>query len=318
MSVDTSQLDPDIAKLLEGFSGAGAPVFSLETIGEARAMLDAFPAEFGGKPPEVESVRDLSFPGSEGGLSLPARLYTPASWGPEKGLVIFFHGGGFVMGGLESHDGVCRMLADFGGMAVCAIDYRLAPEHPFPAAVKDCVAAYEWVRSDQGLGIAANKIAITGDSAGGNLTAATILYIKNNGLPMPALQVLLYPSLVMRKVTHSMNKFSEGFFLTLNDMLFFEQAYLGDRSIEPLYMACPLLADDFSGLPETIIHTAGFDPLSDHGSAYAEKLTRAGVEVELKQHAGMIHGFFNFTGVSEYALGVVKTTANSIAKKLLT
>ncbi len=213
MGVDQSQLDPDIAQLLQGFAGAGAPVFTLETIGEARAMLDAFPAEFGGTPPEVESVRELSFSNPNAGAELPlkARLYTPATWSVEKGLVLFFHGGGFVMGGLESHDGVCRMLADFGGMAVCAIDYRLAPEHPFPAAVEDCVAAYEWIRSEQGLGVAPNKIAIAGDSAGGNLTAATVLYIKNNNLPMPALQVLLYPSLVMRKVTQSMNKFSEGF-----------------------------------------------------------------------------------------------------------
>jgi len=113
-----------------------------------------------------------------------------------------------------------------------------------------------------------------------------------------------------------MNKFSEGFFLTLDDMLFFEQAYLGSGPIQPLYMACPLLADDFSGLPETIIHTAGFDPLCDHGSTYAGKLTNAGVGVELEQHAGMIHGFFNFTGVSEYALGVVKSTAIHIAQKL--
>lgn len=319
MGVDKSQLDLDIAQLLEGFSGAGAPSFSLETMGEARAMLNAFPADFGGTPPEVESVREWIFPNPNSGAELPlkARLYTPALWSAEKGLVLYFHGGGFVMGGLESHDGVCRMLADFGGMAVCAVDYRLAPEHPFPAAVEDCVTAYEWVRSEQGLGIAPEKLAIAGDSAGGNLTAAMVLYARNNNLPMPALQVLIYPLLLMREVTESMNTLREGFFLTLDDLLFFERTYLGDGEIRPSYMASPLLAEDFSGLPETIIHTAGFDPLSDHGSLYAEKLRRAGVEVELEEHVGMIHGFFNFTGVSAYAQSVVSSTAKNIASKLL-
>lgn len=307
--------DRDMEEILNVLAVEKSLVLSLENLPAMREMLDRFPSLFDAPNSGIQQVRDETFQGS-GGL-LKARLYEPLGWTDRAGILLFFHGGGHVMGSLESHDGLCRMMANAGGMAVCAVDYRLAPEHKFPNGLEDCIAAYQWLLDDaDGLGIPSEKVAIGGDSAGGNLSAAAALVIRDRGLPAPALQVLIYPALSYLEETPSMVEFGEGYFLTLEDIHFFQDAYLGNVSHKSDQRASPLQAEDFSRLPAAMIHTAACDPLRDHGALYAKRLSAAGVEVSYTEHPGMLHGFFNFTGRSTYAEQAVIKSAETVGRYL--
>jgi acetyl esterase len=240
----------------------------------------------------VGEVRDLTVAG------LPARLYTPSlSRGP---LLVFFHGGGFMYGDLESHDAACRFLAERSGVRVLAVDYRLAPEQPFPAAYDDAVSAYRWVveHADE-LGVDPERLAVGGDSAGGNLAIGVAVEAARTGLPL-AFQLLVYPVTDAVRDTASARLFAEGFYLTKAFMDLAETSYVvgvdpRDPRVSPAYADLP------AGLAPAYVATAGFDPLRDEGEAFARKLAEAGVEAELRRYEDLIHGFFDIVGPSRSA-----------------
>jgi acetyl esterase len=246
----------------------------------------------GGSQP-VGAVRDL--PAGE----RPARLYVPSgdrgrSPGP---MLVFFHGGGWVYGDLDTHDAPCRFLAERAGVRVLSIDYRLAPEDPFPAAYDDCLAAYRWVVDHAAvLGADPTRLAVGGDSAGGCLAATTALAAAEDGLPVAA-QMLVYPGTDMRGGTESRAMFGEGFYLTTGFIDLARSLYVPDPSTHDDPRVSPLVAKVPDGLAPAYVVTAGFDPLRDEGEAYARKLAEAGVEVELRRFPDQIHGFFNLVGV---------------------
>jgi acetyl esterase len=281
-------LDPQAKQLLDQMAAMGTPPFESLAVPEARQLMDSMKALMG-EPEAIAHCEDLRLPGPAG--TIPARLYRPAASGPLP-LLVYFHGGGWVLGGLESHDGVCRSLANQAGCAVLAIDYRLAPEHRYPAAVDDCCAALVWAAAHAAeLGADPNRIAIGGDSAGGNLTAVVALRARDQGGPRLRLQLLIYPVTDHSFDTASYAENANGYLLTKGAMVWFWNHYLGDDAgTDP--SASPLRAQDLSGLPPALVITAEYDPLRDEGEAYARRLREAGVPTTLTRYDGMIHGFF--------------------------
>jgi acetyl esterase len=248
----------------------------------------------GGTQP-VGAVRDLRVG------DRPGRLYVPTGSPGTGPLLVFFHGGGWIYGDLDSHDPVCRFLAERAGVRVLAVDYRLAPEHRFPAAYDDCVAAYRWVVSHaDSLGADPDRLAVGGDSAGGTLAATTAIEAARTGLPL-AFQLLVYPATDMRGGADSRRAFAEGFYLTKQFIDLGQSHYLPrpEDLVDP--HASPLLADLPAGLAPAYVATAGFDPLRDEGEAYARKLADAGVRTELQRFPDQIHSFFNVVGVGRTA-----------------
>ncbi len=249
---------------------------------------------------EVGSVRELEIDGADGPLR--ARHYLPPQSGTSATppLLVFFHGGGFVIGDLDTHDEPCRMLCRHAAVQVLSVDYRLAPEHPFPAGVRDALAAFRWaVAHAPELGADADRVAVGGDSAGGNLSAVTAQLAARDGGPTPVLQLLMYPAVDLTDArTPSGQLFAEGFYLTENDRQWFTRHYLsggdGDAT-DP--RASPKLADDLGGLAPAIVTTAGFDPLRDEGEAYAAALREAGGRVVVDRMPELIHGFINMTTI---------------------
>lgn len=263
----------------------------------ARARRDA--RVFSGPPAPVGSVRDLKLSTTP---PLPARLYSPAN--PETGaaLIVYFHGGGFVIGDLDTHDVPCRVLCRESQAHVLSVDYRLAPEHPFPAAVEDAVSAYDWARENAAaLGVDAARIAVAGDSAGGNLATVVTQLARTAGKPLPKLQLLFYPTVDRTLDRASLELFAEGYFLTRSDVEWYTQQYVPRRSdlLDP--RVSPLLAPDLRQQSPAIIVTAGFDPLRDEGDAYAEALRAAGNQVRLFHLTDLVHGFINMGALSTYA-----------------
>jgi acetyl esterase len=264
------------------------------------------------RPIPMARVEKLKLPGPGGDLA--ARLYVPF-WPAEDPppLLVYYHGGGWVIGDLETHDNPCRFLAANAGAAVLAIDYRLAPEHPFPAAAEDAVAAYSWALANAGdLGADPRRIAVGGDSAGANLAAVASLQAREEGVPVPAMQLLIYPVTETAEELPSRRMFDEGFLLTRRDMDFFEGRYLppgADRSDPRVSI---LKAPDLSGLPPAYVATAGFDPLRDEGEAYALRLREAGVRVALRRHPGLVHTFANLTAVSRSARQAMLEAAGAL------
>jgi acetyl esterase len=241
----------------------------------------------------IGAIRDLMVEGADG--ELPARLYIPSSrLGPDPApTLLFLHGGGWVYGDLESHDGACRHLAEQSGVQVLAVDYRLAPESPFPAAVDDAEEAFRWLAKNADVVNAdPERLAVGGDSAGGNLAATVALTAAREGLPLQ-FQLLVYPGTDFTCRTVSRNLFNEGFFLTEKFIDQCRDWYLGDPANEQDPRASVLLADIPAETAPALVVTAGFDPLRDEGEAYASRLADAGVAVEMVRFEGMIHGFLN-------------------------
>ncbi|MEV5720080.1 alpha/beta hydrolase [Amycolatopsis mediterranei] len=266
------------------------------SVEQSRALLDAGRHLVSGKPIEPVSVREIAVPTPDG--DLPATLYTPVGLPEGSPLLVFFHGGGWVIGTRSSHDNAVRFLAKHAGVRVLSIEYRLAPEFPFPAATEDALAAFEYAVAKAGdLGADPARIAVGGDSAGGNLAAVTAQQAVRRGGTVPAFQLLIYPATDFAQRYRSQDLFAENLFLTDVHMKWFEGHYVPEGADLTDPRLSPLHADDLSGLPPALIVTAGFDPLRDEGEAYAEKLREAGVEVALRRHEDLIHGFINFTGV---------------------
>jgi len=243
-------------------------------------------------------VTGRRIPGPEGAPDIPVRIYRRFGVGigrPDHlpAAITYFHGGGWVVGSLDSHDASCRLLAAVSGCVVVAVDYRLAPEHPFPAAVEDALAAYAWVQAGHAeLGTAPGRVGVMGDSAGGNLAAVVALATREGDVPAPLAQGLVYPAVDAHLDTPSLREMGEGFFLTREGMETFRGHYVPDPADWEDWRVSPLLAGDKRGVAPALVVTAGFDPLRDDGASYAEALGSAGVPVEYRCYDDVIHGFF--------------------------
>ena len=292
VTVDGNTLDTTLQLMLAGQRATGIDgLVPSDDVHVARAHLRILAASVKQDIP-VAAVTNLSIPGPAG--PIPARHYQPAhADGP---LLVFFHGGGWVIGDLETHDDLCRLICRDGRIHVLSVDYRLAPEHKAPAAAVDAIAAYQWaLEHAESMGVDADLIAVGGDSAGGNLAAVVSQQARNNGARLPALQLLIYPRTNFVGETRSITLFAEGYFLTKHDIDWFTDRYLGGASIEPTDpQVSPLLADDLTGLPPALVLTGGFDPLRDEGNQYAEAMRAAGVTVDLRAFGSLVHGFANF------------------------
>lgn len=264
-----------------------APPFHQLSIEEVRSTTsEVFSVD---DPLPIGGVSDRTIPGPDG--DIPIRIYLPESEEPFP-VTMFFHGGGFVSGGLDSHDQLCRELASTVGTAVVAVDYRLAPEHPFPAAVEDAYAATEWVAENAGtFGGDTDHLAVAGDSAGGTLAAAVAHMARDRNGPKLAYQLLLYPSVSPDPDWDSIEENGEGYFITSEDLEWFDELYFEDDDDRRDAYGSPLLADDFEGLPPATVVTGGFDPLRDEGVAYVEQLEEAGVNVTHRHYDDAIHAF---------------------------
>jgi acetyl esterase len=269
---------------------------------------------FRGNDAPIGKVDERTIPGPA--HPIPVRVYTPlgAKDGVLAGLV-FFHGGGFVIGDLDTHDDLCRCLANESGCRVVSIDYRLAPEHPFPAAVEDCFAATRYVAAHAGeFGIDRKRLAVGGDSAGGNLAAVVSQLAKGEGGPPLAFQLLIYPvtQLGAPVDTPSMRENAKGYFLEKEGMDWFTKLYCPETRHRSDPRLSPLLCGDLAGLPPAYVITAGFDPLRDEGKAYADKLDAAGVPVTYVNYPGMVHGFFSMRGLIPKAREAVAAAAAAV------
>lgn len=241
------------------------------------------------------SVRDSRIPGPAGDVRV--RIYTPPSHGEPLPILVYLHGGGFVVGSLDSHDGVCRAIASRAGIVVVSVDYRLAPEHPFPCGLEDAVAVTRWVIEHAASFMGdPRRVAVGGDSAGGNLATGVAITCKDDPTP-PAFQLLIYPATDASNSMPSHREFGDGFFLTRESIAWFVKSYLQNPKDGEHPRASPLFANDLEGACPALLITAGFDPLRDEGRAYAKRLREAGVEVELREYEGAIHGFVSMAGL---------------------
>lgn len=307
-------LDPGLRMVLDQLALLPKPTPEQDTPAAGRMMYTAMRDQMSGPQPELGVVRDITVDGAAG--KLKARVYDTVDT-PNRPLMVFFHGGGFVIGDLESHDTLCRMLALDGGFRVIAVDYRLAPEAKFPAAPLDCIAATQSIVANAAkLGVDASKIVVCGDSAGGNLAAVVARHAAQNGGPKVALQVLIYPVTdAMRRTRGSRTEFADGYFLTKERMDWFDMHYTGAQSLHDDRLA-PLLFDVPKGLSPAYIITAGFDPLRDEGREYADKLKAAGIATTYVNYPDQIHGFFNMPAVSQASRGAITAAAQAAAAAL--
>jgi acetyl esterase len=286
-------LDPDAAAVYKAFQDAGRPAYETLTAPEARDYYMQARLVSNPEPPELKSAEPLAIPAPHG--AIPARIYTPKTLRTKDGLapcLVFFHGGGWVIGNLETHDVVCRKLAHEGELIVISVDYRLAPEHKFPAAVDDAIAATSWIAANaKQLGIDASRLIVGGDSAGGNLAAVVALHARDNGGPKIAAQMLVYPGTEMERTHPSHREPETSILLTHSVIGWFVNHYIGDADITD-WRASPARAKTLAGLPPAYVLTAGADPLRDEGDEYAVRLKDAGVAVAYKHFPGQFHGFF--------------------------
>ncbi|MDQ0588042.1 alpha/beta hydrolase [Variovorax paradoxus] len=295
-------LHPQARALLDFIEARGIPPTHTLSPAEARAFYRERRAATQPEAPPVAEVRDLKADGPHG--TIPVRLYRPLGSTARAALpvLVYFHGGGWVIGDLDTHDVLCRSLANGAGCAVVSIDYRMGPEHRFPAAVDDVLAATRWVRREAAaLGLDASRLAVGGDSAGGNLAAVAAIAARDAGdLPI-AFQLLIYPATDMRRGHPSHQANGQGYLLTRDTMAYFHDHYIDDARHDLDWRASPLLHADLSGLPPALVLTAGYDPLRDEGMAYAEALTAAGNRAAYVCFERQIHGFITMGKVLDEA-----------------
>ena len=289
-------VDPQL-RLLDLLATSGAPSITSLQPEAARALMAAMRGN--AREVEVHTIADHTAPGPAG--DVPVRVYSPAGEGPFP-LLVWIHGGGWVLGSVEESDPVARGLSVAADCVVASIEYRLAPEHPFPAGLEDCWAALRWcVDHADDLRVDPDRLAIGGDSAGGNLAAACTVLARDAGGPPLRFQLLVYPVVDFDATTRSMVDNAEGYLLTREVMQWFYDHYTNpDQRNDP--RAAPLRADDLSGLPPALVITAEYDPLRDEGEAYGRRLAEAGVPVTVTRYDGMIHAFFSMTAFADRAL----------------
>jgi acetyl esterase len=297
VTIDGETLAPELQLMLALLERRRVPPLETLSPAEARNMRRRLAAVYAGKPATVGAVTDLEIDAS---APLRARHYTPCESGGPHPLLVYFHGGGFTYGDLDTHDNLCRMFCRHAGAHVLAVDYRLAPEHRFPAAVEDARAALRWAHANaRALGADEHRIGVGGDSAGGNLAAVVAQLAARDDGPAPVLQLLIYPPTDSTTRRRSRQLFGNGFMLTNAQMDWFEANYVGAvgaHGDDP--RVSPLLADDLSGLAPALVVTAAFDPLRDEGEEYAEALQTAGTPATLRRFPGLTHAFLSAAGVS--------------------
>ncbi len=306
-------VDPQVKVLLDALDATGGARFVEMSAVDAREWFNSFRRPF---EVPIGAVEDRVIPGPD--CDIPVRLYTPpdATTSPLPALV-FYHGGGWVVGDLDSHDALCRSLSSHSGCKVIATHYRLGPESLWPAAPDDCFATLEWaVANAASLGIDPNRIAVGGDSAGGNLSAAVTLRARAAHGSQIAFQLLIYPAVDATMSLPSIQENASGYFLEKAGMDWFYAHYIPPTADPKTPDISPLFADDFSHLPPAYVVTAGYDPLCDEGRDYAAKLKAAGVQVDYINYPSMIHGFFGFQAAVEVARDAVRDAAQALAKAL--
>ena len=290
------ELDPQAQAIVDRANSSDAPSIMESTPEQARKMMDAVLNLYGWQGPEMASVKDIQVPGPAGDIT--CRVFTPNGVAEAAPVLVYFHGSGWVIGGLDSHENEARHYADGASCIVVVPDYRLAPENKFPAAAEDCYAVLIWVAGNAAhLGGNPDNIAIAGDSAGGNLTAAVSQMALRRDGPSLVYQILVYPVCDTHHHWDSYKRNSEGYYLTTAAMAWFREQYLGTEADREDYRASPVIGDQLTGLPPALVMTAGFDPLCDEAEAYANRMREAGVEVEYICYENQIHGFVSFAGV---------------------
>jgi acetyl esterase len=299
-------LDPQLQVMRDQRERNNVPPLYAMSLADARAADLASIRDSGGEPEPVYEVTDLTIAGPGG--DLPLRLYRPASQRPLPALLYFF-GGGWVLGTIDTADGVARSLANSSGALVIVVGYRLAPEHRFPAAIDDCYAALRWVAGHAGeIGADPARIAVGGDSAGGNLAAGVTLLARADG-PALAGQLLVYPNTDQLADDESMRAADDPFLFNRHSVAWYRQYYLADSGDAANPLASPLRAESLAGLPPALVITAEYDPLRDQGEAYARRLADAGVRVELRRYLGMAHGFFTMAGTVDASRAAIAKAA---------
>ena len=304
-------LDPQAKALMDQMAAANGPALHTLSPSEARRVTAAMFQVPPDKLEKVHKIENRTIPGPAG--SIPVRIYTPPGPGPFP-LLVYLHGGGWVIGDLESHDAPCRLLTNKAGCVTVSVDYRLAPEHKFPAGVEDCFAAVKWVAEHaKELNADANRLAVGGDSAGGNLSAVVAQLARDAGGPKIAFQLLIYPATEAELDTNSHKTFT-NYFLTKEDIIWFWGHYLRGPADRKDPRIAPALAKSFRGLPPALIITAEFDPLRDEGEAYGEKLRAAGVPVTVTRYEGMIHGFLSMYAMLDKGGVAIEESAAALRK----
>jgi len=306
---------PQVVAVLERAARSGLPLYYEVSPFVARRIYRDTRGALSPAAPAVAEARLVLAPGPDG--PIPMRAFRPQGTKADEVLpaLVYFHGGGWVIGDLDTHDVVCRQFANGARCAVFSVDYRLAPEYRFPAAVEDCVAATQWVAAQaKALAIDPKRIAVGGDSAGGNLATVIALSAREAGGPKLCFQMLIYPATDQHLGFPSVERNGEGYLLTKGAMNYFRGHYIPKVSDWPDWRASPLLAKSLADLPAAYVMTAGFDPLLDEGHAYAERLAKEGVAVEYKEYPDMVHGFLLFGGALDTANAAVDACCAALRK----
>jgi len=309
-------LDPQAANVIDLIVKSGRPPYHQLTPKDARQMFRETRPASTPPAPQIGAVRDVL---TEGAQAIPLRVYRPPGVSDSRRLpaLVYFHGGGWVIGDLETHDVLCRQLTAEAGVSVIAVDYRLAPEHKFPAAADDAWAATRWIAAHAAeLGVDADRLAVGGDSAGGNLAAVVALLAREAGGPRIALQILLYPVTDLVSESQSYADLADGYMLTRDSMRWFRAQYLAKEQDAADWRVSPLRAPSLAGLPPALVVTAGYDPLRDEGEAYARRLREAGVSVDAVSFGGMIHGFVPMGRLIDTAFRGVSLITGSLRQAL--
>lgn len=305
---------PEVKKILDMINSADGKPIEEMTVQENRNGLHAFYEDLRGEKQEVGNVENVNIPVS-GEEEISLRIYTPKGEGPFP-VLVFYHGGGWVLGDLEIVDPILRWVTNETETMVVSVDYRLAPEYKFPIAVEDCYDATKWVAENiQNYNGIPEKIAVAGDSAGGNLAAVIPLMAKDRGGPKISLQIMLYPVTDFSMNTTSYLENGQGNYLETAAMHWFADQYFNNDEDKANPYAAPLLAEDLTGLPPAVVFTAEYDVLRDEGEAYAKKLEEAGVPVELKRFDGQIHGFFWMPAIMDDAHEALRMINNALKKQ---